>query len=120
MNKKLILVACMALIIAGCGDKDDAASGSAEPTMMDKASDATSDTMDATGEMAAEAGAAVRETAGDAAEGTSEMASDAGDAVKSTVHDAAEGVADATADDAAEAAGAAGVAVPDTGTIPSR
>jgi len=81
MNMKLITVACLALILAGCGDKDDTATGTAEPGMMDK-------TMDAAGEMAEDAG---------------EMTSDAVDATKETIHDAAQGVADATAPEVEDA-----------------
>ena len=80
MNRKLITAACLALILAGCGDKDDSATGSAEPGMMDKAMESTSematDAADKAGEMAGEAADAVTDTAGDIAEGASEMASD--------------------------------------------
>ena len=58
MNKKLIIAVAAAMIITGCGDKDDAATGTAEPTMMEQAGDAASD-----------AAEAVRETASDVAEG---------------------------------------------------
>ena len=47
MNRKLITAAYMALILAGCGDKSDSATGSAEPGMMDKAMDSTGEVVDA-------------------------------------------------------------------------
>ncbi len=91
MNNKLITAVCLALILAGCSDKNDTAStGSAEPGMMDKA-------MESTSGMASDAYDATTETAGDMAEGASDMASDAVDATKETIHDAAQGTADATA-----------------------
>jgi hypothetical protein len=92
MKTKLITAACLALILAGCGDKDDSATGSAEPGMIDKA-------MDTAGEMATDAADAT----GEAVEGASEMASDVVDATKETIHDAAQGVADATAPEADDA-----------------
>jgi hypothetical protein len=102
MNKKLIVVACMALILAGCGDKDDAATGSAEPTMTDKAMEATTETMGATEEMA-------NETAGS----VSEAATGAADAVGEAASDTAEGAADAAAD-------AASGAMQDSGAAPAQ
>jgi hypothetical protein len=75
MSRILITAACLALILAGCGDKNDSATGSAEPGMMDKAMD----------------------SAGEVVEGAGDMVSDAVDATKETIHDAAQGVADATA-----------------------
>lgn len=113
MNRKLITAACMALVLAACGDKSDTATGSAEPGMMDKAMDATSEmasdaadaageAADAAGEMASEAAGAVSETAGDIAEGASEMASDAVDATKEVIHDTAQGIADSTAPEVTE------------------
>ena len=95
MSKKLILAASMALVLAACGDKDDAATG--EPSMMDKA-------MDATTEMASDTAEAVKDTTGDVVEGAGDMASDAVDATKEMVHDTAQSIVDATADDAADAA----------------
>ncbi len=97
MNRKLIIAACMALVLAGCGDKNEPATGSAEPGMMDKAIESTSEMAEDAGEMASDAGHAMSETAGDIAEGASDMASDAYEATKETIHDAAQGVADATA-----------------------
>jgi hypothetical protein len=78
MNRKLINAACLALILAGCGDKNDSATGSAEPGMMDKAMD----------------------SAGEVVEGAGDMASDEVDATKEPIPDAAQGVADATATEA--------------------
>ena len=97
MNSKLIIAACLALVLAGCGDKNEPATGSAEPGMMDKAKESASEMAEDAGEMATDAGQAVTETAGDMAEGASDMASDAYEATKETIHDAAQGVADATA-----------------------
>jgi len=97
MNYKLITAACLALILAGCSDKSDTATGSAEPGMMDKAMESTSDMAKDAGDMASDAYDATAETAGEMAEGASDMASDAVDATKETIHDAAQGVADATA-----------------------
>ena len=104
MNRKLITAACLALVLAGCGDKNEPATGSAEPGMMDKAIESTSEMAEDAGEMASDAGHATSETAGDVAEGASDMASDAYEATKETIHDAAQGVADATATDAEKAA----------------
>jgi hypothetical protein len=47
MNRKLITAAYLALILAGCGDKNDSATGIAEPGMMDKAMDSTGEVVDA-------------------------------------------------------------------------
>jgi hypothetical protein len=79
MSRKLFAVVCLAVILAGCGDKDNSATGSAEPVMLDKA-------MDSTGEVA---------------EGSAGMASGTVATTKETIHDAAPGVAGAT-DSAAE------------------
>lgn len=48
MNRKLITAACLAVILAGCGDKNDSATGSVEPGMMDKAMDSSGEVVDAT------------------------------------------------------------------------
>jgi hypothetical protein len=54
MNRKLVSAACMALVLAACGDRSDTATGSAEPGMMENAMDTASETAsgegDATGE----------------------------------------------------------------------
>lgn len=42
MNRKLILIATMALVLTGCGDNDVANTG--EPPMLDKAMDSAGDT----------------------------------------------------------------------------
>jgi len=41
MNRKLITAAYLALILAGCGNKNDSTTGSVEPGMMDKAMDSS-------------------------------------------------------------------------------
>lgn len=102
MNKKLIVVACMALILAGCGDKDDAASGSAEPGMMDKPMDATSDTMGGAGEMMNE------ESAGEAASDAAGTAGEAAGNAAGSAEESAEGAVDA-----------AGGAMQDSGAVPA-
>ena len=81
MTRKLIIIAGMALMLAGCGDNDDVATS--KPSMMDKADSVTD---------------AVKNTTSDVVEGASDMASDAVDATKEAVHDAAQDIADATAD----------------------
>ena len=78
MNRTLITAAYLVFILAGCGDKNDSATGSAESGMMDKA-------MDSSGEVV---------------EGAGDMASDAVDATKETTQDAAQDVYDATASEA--------------------
>lgn len=132
MSKKLILIAGMAIALAGCGDKSDTATGE-EGSMMDKAMDATkemaSDTADAVkgttsnvvdgaGDMASDAADAVTDTTGNMVDGASDMASDAVDAAKDAVHDTAQGIADATADEAEAAAqDAASGAMDDAGKM---
>jgi len=74
MNRTLITTAYLVFILAGCGDKSDSATGSAEPSMMDSSSEVV--------------------------EGAGDMASDAVDATKETAQDAAQDVSDATASDA--------------------
>jgi len=117
MKSKLITAACLALILAGCGDKDDTATtGGTEPGMLDKVMESTSEMASTVkskaGEMAEDAGeatseaaSAVTEKAGELTEGAGEMASDVVDAAKEKIHDAAQGVADATVTDAEKAAG---------------
>ena len=75
MSKKLILIAGMALALAGCGDKSDTATG--EGSMLDKA-------MDSTKEMASDTADAVKDTTSNMVEGAGDMASGAADAVKDT------------------------------------
>ena len=117
MNKRLILIASMAFIMAGCGDKDEAVTGDVEPSAIEKAMDATSDTMHDAGsamsEAASDAAEATKEATADAVDATKEMASDAYDAGKEVVHDAAQSVADATADEAAADAAAEAADVAD-------
>ncbi len=78
MTRKLIIIAGMALMLAGCGDNGDVATS--KPSMTDKAGSATD---------------AVKDTTSDVVEGTSDMAVDA---TKEAVHDTAQDTADATAD----------------------
>lgn len=83
MNNKLVFIATMALVLAGCGDNDVATTG--EPSMLDKAMDS-----------AGEAANAVKDTSSDVVEGAGDMASDAVDTTREVVHDTAQGIADAT------------------------
>lgn len=79
MKKFGILFATLALLIAGCGDKD--------------ASQSVDEAVDVTKEMAS-----------DTADAVSDAASDAYDATKKGVHDTAQSVADATDETPAEKA----------------
>ena len=83
MNNKLVFIATMALVLAGCGDNDVATTG--EPSMPDKAMDS-----------AGEAANAVKDTSSDVVEGAGDMASDAVDTTREVVHDTAQGIADTT------------------------
>ena len=80
MNRKFIITVCLALILTGCGDKDNSVTGSTEPGMMDKS----------------------MESAGEVVEGADDMASDEADSTKEANHDAAKSVADATASESKE------------------
>ncbi|MGB5605111.1 MAG: hypothetical protein WBN51_01230, partial [Gammaproteobacteria bacterium] len=59
MNKVMILAASTILVLAGCGDKDESATGDAAPSMLEK-------TMDATKGAVKDTGSAVSEMADDA------------------------------------------------------
>lgn len=83
MNKKLIFIATMALVLAGCGGNDDATTGA--PSKLDKAMDSAGDVANT-----------VKDTTSDVVEGAGDMASDAVDTTREVVHDAAQGIADAT------------------------
>jgi len=83
MNRKLILIASMALVLAACGGNDDATTGA--QSTLDKAMDSASDAVNT-----------VKETTSDVVEGAADMASDAVDTTKEVVHDAAQDIADAT------------------------
>jgi cytochrome c5 len=67
MNKVLITIVAATLVIAGCSDKQDAASGQAETSVVEKTMDSAKGTM-----------SEMSEAAGDAVDSTAEMASDAG------------------------------------------
>ena len=83
MNNKLIFIATMAFVLAGCGDNDVATTG--EPSMVDKAMDSAGD-----------AANAVKDTTSDVVEDAGEMASEAMDTTREVVHDTAQDIADAT------------------------
>jgi len=100
MNRKYITAACLTLFLAGCGDKNDSATGNTEQGMMDKAMDSGSELVGGAGNMATDTAGAVTETADDNAEGTSEMASDAVNTTSKAIHPATQGVADTTATEA--------------------
>lgn len=68
MNKKLIFITTIALVLAGCGDNNDATTG--EPSMLDKTMDSTGDAVNA-----------IKNTTSDAVEGAGDTASDVADAV---------------------------------------
>ena len=85
MNNKLIFIATMALVLAGCGDNDVATTG--EPSMVDKAMDSGGD-----------AAKAVKDTTSDVVEGASDMESDAADAVSDTASNVADDAADLASD----------------------
>jgi hypothetical protein len=114
MNKKLILVACMALVLAGCGDKDDSASSNAESNMTDKTMDITTDSMKPAGEMNHEstgmasepaAAAPAQESTGSATPGTAgEAASGAMENAGKMTNDAVEKANDAAGDAIKDAA----------------
>lgn len=63
MSKKLIFIATMALVLAGCGDSDVATTG--EPATLDKAMDSAGDATNA-----------VKDTASDVVEGAGDMATE--------------------------------------------
>ena len=65
MNKMLITIAAATLLISGCGDKEDAASGQAEPSVVEKTTEPASDATDAASDTASDAA----EAAGAVADG---------------------------------------------------
>ena len=81
MNKMLITIAAATLLISGCGDKEDAASGQAEPSVVEKAAEPASDAVDSAADMAPDAAESVEDAASDAADAASDTASDAAEAV---------------------------------------
>jgi cytochrome c5 len=125
MNKMLITTVAVTLLISGCGDKEDAASGQAEPSAVEKAMESAGDAMDSATDMASDAAESAGDAASDAMDSATDMASDAaesaGDAASDVADSAAamaagatESVSDAADDagdmmsDATETAGAAG------------
>ena len=70
MNKMLLTIAAATLLISGCGDKEDATSGQAEPSVVEKAVESTGSAM-----------SDVADVASDTAGSASDMASDAPEAV---------------------------------------
>lgn len=71
MSKKLIFIAAMALVLAGCGDNDVATSG--EPATLDKEMDSAGDVTNA-----------VKDSTSDVVEGTGEMATESDSGVDAT------------------------------------
>ena len=87
MNKVLITIVAATLVIAGCSDKQDAASGQAEPSAVEEAMDSAKGTMS---DMA--------DAADDAADSVDRMASDAADSVAVVASDVKEGAGEMVAD----------------------
>jgi len=115
MNKILFLAIIAAFLVAGCGDKDDAASGTTEPSMLEKAKEstkgamsdikgATGEAMDKAGEMASDTASAVGDAASNAKDAASKMASETKTAVTAAASTAMDKASD-MASDAAEAVG---------------
>jgi cytochrome c5 len=100
MNKMLITIAAVTLLISGCGDKEDAASGQAEPSAVEKTMESANDAMDSTADMASDAAESAGDAA-DAADSTAEMAAGAAESVDDAASDAADAGSD-TASDATE------------------
>lgn len=88
MNKILFTAVVAALLVSGCGDKNDAASGKTETSMLDKAMESSKGAV-----------SGIKDKAGEAMEGASSMASDAantvGDAASDAMDNAGTMVADA-------------------------
>ena len=87
MNKVLITIVAATLVIAGCSDKQDAASGQSEPSAVEKAMDSASGTM-----------SDMKDAAGDAMDSTAEMASEAADSAAVAANDVKEGASEMVAD----------------------
>jgi len=109
MNKMLFVAVVAALLVGGCSDKDDAASGKTDSSMLEKAKestktamsdikDAASKAMDKTSEMASDASSSVGDAASDAMKGASEMASEAKTAVVATAGSAMSGAKEMVSD----------------------
>ena len=88
MNKILFTAIVAALLVSGCGDKDDVASGKTETSALDKAMESSKGAI-----------SGIKDKAGEAVEGASSMASDAantvGDAASDAMDNAGTMVADA-------------------------
>lgn len=83
MNRKLILIASMALVLAACGDSDVATTD--KPSTLNK-------TMDSAGDAAN----AVKDNTSDVVEDAGDTSTDAVETTREVVHDAAQNVADET------------------------
>ena len=90
MNKTLIMIAAAALLISGCGDKDDAASGQAEPSAVEKTMESAGDAMDSAADTASDAAESVADAADSAAESVSDAADDAADTASDMAADTTE------------------------------
>jgi cytochrome c5 len=80
MNKTLITIIAAALLISGCGDKEEATSGQAVTSTVEKAMEPAGDAMSDTADMASEAMDSATEMASDAADEASDAAEDATEA----------------------------------------
>ena len=135
MNKILFMTIVAALLVSGCSDKDDTASGALEKAMesskgamsemkdkageavdgaksmasdaADTVGDAASDAMDSASNMASDAADTVSDTAGNAMEGASAMAADAKTAISESASSAMESASDAGSKAVAAVSGAA-------------
>lgn len=127
MNKILFLAVITTFLVAGCGDKDDAASGKTEPSMLEKAKEstkgamsdikgATSEAMDGAGKMASDTESAVGNATSNAKDAASKMASDTKTAVTAAASTAMDKSGD-MASDAAEAVGMSSDGADDGGAV---
>jgi len=99
MNKMLITIAAATLLISGCSDKDEATSGQAEPSVVEKTMESASDAMESATDMASDAAESVVDATSDAAGSAADMASDAAESVADAASDAADGASDMMSDD---------------------
>jgi cytochrome c5 len=100
MNKMLITIVAATLLISGCGDKDDAASGQAESSAVEKTMESASDAMDSAADMASDAG----DAASDAADSAADMAAGAAESVEDAAGDAEDAASDMASDATEEVA----------------
>ena len=118
MNKILFTAVVAALLVSGCSDKDDTASGKAGTSALEKAmesskgtlgdiKDKASEAVEGAGSMASGVADAVGDKADNAMEGASAMVADAKTAVSESASSAMESASDAATKAVAAVGGAA-------------